>query len=214
MILQKPCLSFIFSMVLFLTSGCSSFGLPEEAGVILFQDDFSSPNSGWDRYTSETYSTEYEDGTYRIEVLEMNHEAWALPGLNFSDVLIETTVTKTSGPEDNVFGVLCRYQDQENFYFFLISSDGYAGIGQYLDGERSLLSGESMLPSKAIVTSNATNSLRVRCVDETLSMEVNGTLIYELQSDALAAGDVGLIAGSYEQSGLTVLFDDFSVRNP
>jgi hypothetical protein len=210
----KTYLATIILIGLFISSGCSTFGLPEETGVLLFQDDFSSINSGWDRYKSGTYSADYDSGFYRIEVFQKNHEAWALPGLNFSDAIIEATATKTNGPEDNVFGILCRYKDQQNFYFFLISSDGYAGIGLYLDGERSLLSGESMLPSEAILQSNATNDLKVLCVDESLILEVNGTRVYEVQSSALHDGDVGLIAGSYEKSGITVLFDNFSVRNP
>jgi len=199
---------------LLICSSCSVFELPEEAGVLLFQDDFSSTNSGWDRSKAETYVTDYDNGAYRIEVFQKNHEAWALPGLNFSDVIIEVSATKTNGPEDNVFGILCRYRDPQNFYFFLISSDGYAGIGLYHDGKRTLLSGDSLLPSEAIVQASATNTLKVQCVEDTLTLDVNGSLVYEVQSNTLKNGDVGLIAGTYEHSGIIVLFDNFSVRNP
>ena len=46
------------------------------------------------------------------------------------DLRIEVDVSKQNGPDDNAFGVLCRYQDPENFYYFLISSDGFGGIGR------------------------------------------------------------------------------------
>jgi hypothetical protein len=195
-------------------TGCAIFNLPKDPGAVLFQDDFSSPNSGWDRYHGEMYESDYSDGGYRIAVFQENQEAWALPGLDFSDVIIEVVATKISGPSDDVYGVLCRYVDPRNFYFFLISSDGYAGVGLNQDGERRLLSGETMLPSDSIVQGTSTNSFHIECVGNRLSLSVNNDVIYEIQSSALRSGDVGLIAGTYEHAGTEVLFDNFSVRNP
>jgi hypothetical protein len=197
-----------------LSSGCSTPSLPQESGALLFQDDFSSLNSGWDRYRSETYVADYDQEVYRIEVYQADHEAWAVPGLNFSDVIIEVVATKAHGPENNIFGILCRYRDPQNFYFFVISSDGFAGIGHYEDGERRLLSGDSMLPFAEISPGSAINQIHVECVGNQLRMAVNGSEFYKVRTEELEAGDVGLIAGSYEEGGIAVIFDDFSVRNP
>jgi hypothetical protein len=197
-----------------ISSGCSTSSLPQESGALLFQDDFSSLNSGWDRYRSETYVADYDQEIYRIEVYQADHVAWAVPGLTFSDVIIEVTATKAHGPENNIFGILCRYQDPLNFYFFVISSDGFAGIGQYQDGERVLLSGDSMLPFEGISPGSSVNHIHVECVGNQLRMAVNGSEIYEMRTEELETGDVGLIAGSYEEGGIAVIFDDFSVRNP
>jgi hypothetical protein len=210
----KHGLTILILIGLLVSSSCTAFELPEETGIILFQDDFSSPNSGWDRHHSETYSADYEDGAYKIQVHQNEHEAWALPGFNFSDIIIEVTAKKIEGPENNVFGILCRYQDPRNFYFFLISSDGYAGIGTYHDGRRELLSGDSMLPFESILQGSKSNDLKVHCVEDRLVLEANGSLLFEVHSDTLEAGDVGLIAGSYGNSAVSVLFDDFFVRNP
>ena len=32
------------------------------------------------------------------------------------------------GPDDNDFGIICRYIDDNQFYYAIISSDGYYGI--------------------------------------------------------------------------------------
>ena len=38
---------------------------------------------------------------------------------------------------DGDFGVICRYQDIDNFYGLEVSEDGYFSIWKYVDGEFS-----------------------------------------------------------------------------
>lgn len=183
-------------------------------GEVIYQDDFSRANSGWDRYQDPSYSSDYQDGAYRIHVLTANTDAWANPDLEISDARIEVDAAKVGGPDNNVFGVLCRYQDARNFYFFLISSDGYAGIGVYKDGRRRLLSDDSLLPTEAVIQGEQWNHIRADCDQFALRLFVNGQLVAETQAAEWRAGDVGLIAGSYELPGTEVLFDNFSVVQP
>jgi hypothetical protein len=180
----------------------------------MFQDDFSRTASGWDRYTDDTYQTDYEDGGYRIAIFTTDTNVWARPHLDFEDTLVQVLSTKLTGPDDNVFGVLCRYQDARNFYFFLMSSDGYCGIGIYQDGEEILLSSETMLPSEAINQGEATNHIRVDCIGEELSLYINGTLAAQAIATDWTRGDVGLIAGTYDKPGTDILFENFSVLVP
>jgi hypothetical protein len=183
-------------------------------GEVVFQDDFSRTVSGWDRYYDATYSSDYHEGGYRIHVLESNTDAWAIPHLNLADVQIEVDATKLGGPDDNVYGVLCRYKDARNFYFFLVSSDGYSGIGVYKDGRRRLLTDESLLPSDAINQGDASNHIRADCNGYQLKLWVNGHLVAVTQAAEFLSGDVGLIAGTYGQPGAEIRFDSFSVLQP
>lgn len=187
---------------------------PAVSGDVLFQDDFSRSMSGWDRYHDDVYSADYAQGGYRIQVFAPQTDAWANPGLSLSDVRIEFDATKQSGPDDNTFGVLCRYRDARNFYFFLISSDGYTGIGISIDGRRMLLSGDTMYPSGAVLLGNSTNHIRADCIGFQLALYVNGILVAQAQSSQWGAGDVGLTAGSYDQVGVDVLFSNFTVIQP
>src|SRR3990172_6644408 len=145
-------------------SACNYQSPPPMPGDVLFQDDFSRPISGWDRYHDDVYSADYAEGGYRIQIFAPETDAWANPGLNLADVRIELDATKRGGPDDNTFGVLCRYQDPRNFYFFLLSSDGYTGIGINIEGTRFLLSGDTMFPSGAVLQGDVTNHIRVECV--------------------------------------------------
>lgn len=206
-------LTIMMGLVLLL-AGCGMFGLPTDSGAILFQDAFADPNSGWDRYEDSTYVSDYFDGRYIIGVFAPDTDAWANPGLDFGDVRIEVEARKDAGPEDNAYGLLCRYQDLRNFYFFLISSDGYAGIGISKEGRRKLISGDTMLPSETVITGEATNVMRVECDEYNLRLFVNGELAVEAQAAEWSSGDVGLIAGTYAAPGVVVSFDNFSVRNP
>jgi len=194
-----------------LIASCSVSSAP---GDVVFQDDFSRPVSGWDRYYDATYSSDYHEGGYRIHVLEPNTDAWAIPHLDLADVQIEVDATKLGGPEDNIYGVVCRYKDARNFYFFLVSSDGYSGIGVYKDGRRRLLTDESLLPSEAVNRGDIPNHIRADCNGYQLRLFVNGILVAETQAAEFPSGDVGLIAGSYGQPGTEILFDNFSVLKP
>ena len=182
---------------------------------VLFQDDFSNPDSGWDRVHESDGVTDYTgDGAYRIQVNTPNLDVWANPGLKFTDVRVEVDATKVDGPDDNDFGVLCRYKDLGNFYFFIISSDGYYAIGKVYQGDQTLLTGDSMSPSDAILQGAATNHLRADCVGSRLTFYVNGVKLAEVQDDAFAEGDVGLMAGTFDQPGTHILFDNFTVLQP
>ncbi len=44
--------------------------------VVLFQDDFSDVNSGWDRNDWDNGFTDYVDGVYQIVVKTDNHDVW------------------------------------------------------------------------------------------------------------------------------------------
>jgi hypothetical protein len=111
--------------------------------------------------------------------------------------------------------VICRYQDLQNFYFLIISSDGYGGIGIIQDGDQRIISDEAeLLPNDAIRQGNVTSFIRAECGGNRLSLYADGTLIASVQDDTFASGDVGLLAGTYDEPGTDVHFDNFVVTAP
>ncbi len=187
---------------------------PEQPSNLLFQDDFSDTSSGWDRVTTDTGVTDYVDGLYRIYVNEAGTDIWANPGLEFTDVSVQVEAIKVGGPDDNDFGVICRSVDISNFYFFVISSDGYYGIGKVSDAGQELIGTDAMQPSEAIQQGETTNTIRAECVGSSLSLYVNGEMLAEVQDSEFSSGDVGLIAGSFDIQGTDIHFDNFSVTQP
>lgn len=181
---------------------------------LLFKDDFSDTASGWDQVTTDTGETDYVDGAYRIFVDETGTDVWANPGLDFTDVSVQVEATKAGGPDDNDFGVICRSVDVSKFYFFVISSDGYYGIGKVSDAGQELIGMDSMQPSEVIQQGAATNTVRADCVGSSLSLYVNGEKLDEVQDSEFSSGDVGLIAGSFDTPGTDIHFDNFLVEKP
>lgn len=187
---------------------------PEYPGALLFQDGFSDPSSGWDRVRSPDGMTDYEGDRYRIVVNASNADYWANPGLYFEDVQVEVDALKSAGPDDNDYGVLCRYQDTTNFYFLIISSDGYYGIGIVEDGHQKLLEPPQMYHSEAINPGNANNHIQAVCQGSRLALSVNGEFIAETYDSSFTSGDIGLIVGSFDEPGVDILFDNLSVKLP
>jgi len=187
---------------------------PDERGRVLFQDDFSGLTSGWNRITTTQGETDYADGVYRIFVNEPNLDIWSFPGRDFNDVRIEVDALKVGGERNNRYGIICRAVDQNSFYTLIISSDGYYGIGKIQGQDYSLIGMETLQPSSAILKGAALNHLRADCVGDTLTLFVNGEKLAQVRDSSFAAGDVGLIAGSYETAGVDIRFDNFIVFEP
>ncbi|MBU0511168.1 MAG: hypothetical protein KKD28_04475 [Chloroflexi bacterium] len=192
----------------------ASDGEDAPAADVLFQDDFSDPSSGWDSYSGSEGSTDYSNGVYRIYVNETSNDYWANPGLDFTDTVIEVDATKVGGPDDNDLGLICRYQDLDNFYFFIISSDGYYAIGKVVDGSQELIGVDNMEYSDVVKQGNATNHIRADCVGTHLVMQVNGKKLSDVTDSAYTSGDVGLMAGTFDESGTDIHFDNFVVKKP
>ncbi len=213
---------FLFISVLILAAIACNFGVggsgdSVEGGgdpEILFSDDFSNPSSGWDRVSDSTAITDYDNGAYRIYVNESNYDVWANPGRSFTDVQVEVTATKVGGSDDNDFGLICRYRDVENYYFFIISSDGFYAIGLVENGAQQLIGTESMDFSEKINQGGTSNLIRADCVGDTLTLYANGSLLADVRDTRFTSGDVGLIAGTFDEPGTDIRFTNFVVRNP
>jgi hypothetical protein len=188
--------------------------VPSSESLLLF-DDFSNPNSGWDKVEETDYSTNYYNDAYRITVNTDMYDSWANPNAQtYVDAIVEVDATKNGGPDNNDFGLICRYQDSEHFYYAVISSDGYFGIIKVNGDSSGLLGREYLEYSDSIPQGYATNHLRLECLGDTLTFYVNGQLLDQQSDGDYAEGDVGLIAGTYDNPGTDILFDNFSVYAP
>lgn len=185
------------------------------SGAVLYQDDFSDPSSGWEEFSDlERGTMDYFDSFFRIHVLGEYQMLSTGPGLEFSDVQLEADMIKVVGSSDDMFGLVCRALDPENFYFFMISSDGYYGIGKVIAGIQSMLESPGMLPSEIISQGKTKNHIRADCIAGDLILSVNGQELISVKDFDLESGDVGILAGTMQDAENVVLFDNFSVINP
>lgn len=188
----------------------------QASGAIIYQDDFSSTNSGWPIDTFAEGSTGYYNGQYRITVNETDYAIWASSGAGgFGDISVEADAVMVGGPEENEFGLLCRFVDNDNFYAATIASDGYYFIWRRLNGgDWELVGMDSGQTSTAIRVGTQVNRIRLDCVGSSLTLYANGTQLIQVQDSSLTTGDVGVYAGSFDVGGVDVVFDNFLIAQP
>jgi hypothetical protein len=218
----------IVSAVLFLTA-CDS--VPEvdipftdsgpdacDSGGTLFSDDFSGEqNCGWAEYNRGGAVVALEDGALNISTSSPGEIWWTNPTRNFEDVIINVNASQVSGVNDNAYGVICRYQNEQNFYMFLISGDGYYAIGKYsgTDVPVTYLTPDGQYqPSDLINQGNASNDIQASCIGNQLSLAVNGEPLLTVTDSDFSSGDIGLAASALQQGAVEISFDDLRVFTP
>jgi len=182
-------------------------------GTVLFQDDFSQMSSGWQRMQVNEGIMDYDGGGYRILVNTLQTNFWSTPQKDFSNVRVEVDSGKIAGPDENRIGLICRFNGSD-YYFFIITSDGYYGVGVFFAGQAILLGGAEMQFSPTIKQGVAVNHLRADCNGSLLTFFVNGLQLTQVQDVTLVSGDVGLLAGAFSNPGVDVVFDNFVVLQP
>lgn len=201
---------------LFYLSACNSISVPviptAKPGDILYQEEFENTTTGWARISNVNGIMDYDSGGYRILVQKPKLNVWSTSEKNFGDVRVEADVIKLNGPDENRMGLICRYQSG-NYYFFIISDDGYYVIGKFIGGLTLLLGQNEMQTSNTIQTGKM-NHLRADCIGNTLTFYINFTEVATATDKDLSAGDVGVLAGAFSQPGVDVLFDNFVVMQP
>ena len=205
------------------TSGCSAFNkgkisqdfLPgKESGQILFEDDFSDHSTGWvvvnNAYELKSYST----GGYMISFNQPGSWAISTTNLSYTNTEISVETQKITGARDTQFGLVCRSQDKFNFYSFVISADGYAGIVRIVDGLKELIGSEQFIRVESLNLDDGQNRMTALCSDDNLILEVNGETILKVKDDTFSSGDTGLFVETFEVASAAVVFNDFLIKKP
>ncbi len=195
-------------------AGCSA------DGVYLTDSFLEDQDCGWYQYADDalTGTARVINGTLQVTSREPGQFWWSNPNLDpIDDVTLSASARKTNGPDDNAFGLICRYQDPNNFYLFVISSDGYYAIGKVESGINSItyLSGEGEYQfTETIQQGVQENTIRATCEGNQLTLTVNGILLDTVEDDTFTTGDIGVGLTAFEAGTATVEFDDIRATVP
>ena len=182
------------------------------SGAVLLEDSFRDATSGWDVGADNEAEWTYLDGEYRIAVRVPDVAVFSTPDQTYDwrDVAIVVEARRVSGPADNEYGVLARYQDRGNFYFFGLGSDGTYCVQMLRNDEwRDLV---PWTESELVGQNDATNVLRVECRGANMRFYVNDKLLTVVEDYTLPSGTIGLLAGAFEEGGVVIHFDSLLVR--
>jgi LSD1 subclass zinc finger protein len=181
---------------------------------VLFQDDFSDPNSGWDVVHETDYILEYQNGAFHAYIGAQNggQSFWVKDG--FTDMSVQVQATQTNGPEDALVGVSCRYTQGAGGYSFEFSRDGTYGIYVYDQGSATALDENYSDPNT--VNADGSNLIEGICEGTTLTLLLNGVPLMQVSDGTYSSGGAGLIVrtGYSGEAGIDELFNQFVVMGP
>jgi hypothetical protein len=129
--------------------------------------------------------------------------------LDLENIVINVDVAIEQASQLGDIGVLCRYQDADNHYALEVSEDGYYAIWKRVNGE--VIPIIDWTPSDLIPTDGSPFVVNASCDGAQLSVGINGTLLATGTDTDFSSGNVGMIAGTWENPNLIVSFDNFEV---
>ena len=210
--------------------------VPATPGEVLYAATFDDVSSDWELYTGRL-SAQVAEGSLRVTVDEVNSLPFSTAGPYFSDFDLRVKTTAVTGPLDNGYGVIFRAQDADNYFLFLISSDGYYQVRREVNGADKILS--EWIPSELVNQGlDTANEIRVVAQGDTFQFYINGELVElcipndpnaistyadscidgqmlpELVDDSVAEGRLGVIAVTFSEPGVEVDFDNVLVFGP
>jgi serine/threonine protein kinase len=191
------------------TRGAAPQASPAPTEAPLFADDFSQANSGWAKELEDDYEVGYFEGEYRILVKKKNTTAWSTSDQSFTDFLLSVDARQAGGSNNNAYGLIYRYQDSDNFYYFRVNGNGFYSAAKMVDGKWKTLVGWKKSPH--VKGGQSTNHLKLVCRGRYMSFYVNGEHLAEWWDSTFTEGDIGLAAGTYDKAGVLIYFDNLEV---
>ncbi len=134
-------------------------------GQLLYVTTFDAYNEDWQLYEGELAAQIVSingDPELQIAVDAVEAGAFTVMEQPFGDFDLKIDVAQLVGPTDldaPGFGIIFRHQDNNNFYAFMISGDGYYQVLRRKEGVDKVLSDWALTP--AIVQGLTVNTMRV-----------------------------------------------------
>jgi hypothetical protein len=97
--------------------------VPAEPGKLLYASTFDDNLGDWSIYEGRL-SAQVENSALRLDLAVAGSLPYSTAAPYFSDFDLRVLARPLAGPLNNGYGVIFRAQDPQNYYMFLVSSDG------------------------------------------------------------------------------------------
>jgi hypothetical protein len=215
------------------------FIVPDTAGTLLYATGFDAASDEWAEADDGRRVAQVRDGVLHLALEDATNSVYAPLRWVLHDFDLTVEATAVGGSDNNGFGVIFRQTDARNYYYFLISSDGYYQLSRVVDDVARKMS--NWIPSHAIQTGlDATNQVRIvaqgdqfefyvndeplaMCIPDSPDAEstfdefagecLDGQMLTTFTDATLAYGRVGLIATSLDDP-TEITFDHLVIYSP
>ena len=180
-------------------------------GSAVISDTLAGPDSGaLGSARNETADYRFVSGAYQISVTPPNYLAWSPLDGRYEDGAITVDATLLAGSPATAFGVIARYQDEDNFYFFNITADGHYALDLKKAGKWSALLDWSEAPQ--LRGPGRLNRLRLELSNDRMRVYVNGELLDETSDSTFRGGSLALAVNTFDSGAATVAFQNLVVQ--
>ncbi len=176
---------------------------------ILFSDNFDDPSkSSFREYDSDEYAQKFIDGTYVTTITVPATRIDPLIG-DYADAAIEVDVS-IEGPNTGIAGLMFRYQDEYNYYRYVVDSEGRYSLIRVLDKSATPLIKPTSSP--AIKAAGQSNKLRVVTKGDKIQLYANDKLLDEISDGTFTSGKARLVVDTSDDPNVTAKFDNLIVQ--
>lgn len=175
-----------------------------------FEDDFIDP-SAWSESDGENSFCMVQNGQYIIEHKKKNMSWLFTKSLYLNpdkDFYIETKMTQLSGVDDDGYGIIFGMSGIQNYYSFVVSSDGKYKLYGYKNSE--YFSPKEWTKGSGINKKKTANVLGIKKTGREISFFVNGKLMFSQPFQPF----FGLSIGFVLNRKMKVAVDYIKVKQP
>jgi hypothetical protein len=156
---------------------------------------------------------EYSGNGYRIVSKKTDQPVWSVKSQRLPEVGLDVDVIDIGRNGEGWFGLVCRLENAEDYYFLGITADNKYQIVKSTAGEITTLK-EGDLPDNMTLTEETIAHLRAECTGERLALSVNGQHVAEVNDSDHEQGLVGMAVWPAVEENMSVVFDNFVIQIP
>ncbi len=220
--------------------------LPVETGKIAYAATFDDFIGDWNLYEGRLKAA-IENSALSLAADDTNKKPFSVAKQHWGDFDFSVQASPADGPLNNGYGIIYRLQnkgntspDDDDFYLFLVSSDGYYQVTRSLNGVQKELS--NWIPSPLVNQGiGVTNTVRVVAVGDRFQFYINdqpvqvcipdnpdgistynefnggcieGQMLDVLVDSSIPGGQIGVVIQTLDEPGVVVNFDNITVVGP
>lgn len=195
----------ISAAIIAATTAASACG----SGKMLFSDTFDNASDAWKGLNGPVVM----NGGDLVLTVEASHytQASTTQTFNNSDFCATLKLTDSKNPSSTYGGLTFWSPDENQFYTFQITLDGYATVYQYAHDDWTSLVDDRQVDSIKQGL-NAENELRVITQGGTATLYINDVKFDTVTGTAMPAQHLGFTVQGPDESGATFAVDKVEVR--
>jgi S1-C subfamily serine protease len=188
-----------------------NYGEFQTEGDVILEDDFLDNRNNWALGGDENGSADIIDGQLVIDLDLDSYVQWSsLPDI-YPNLMMVTEGEFINSVGDGEAGFICGLKDSMNFTVLEVSEDGYFTIWKYEDDEFISLVDWTF---SDVIDLSQPFKLSAYCGADRLALALNDILLVEIEEKNFTPGRVGLMAGTWDNPGISVGYENFTIMVP